>query len=45
MSPPPFPLQPRGADPGLDRLRVGLRIVALVLLTLVSLAALPWVNF
>lgn len=42
MSPPPFPLQPQGCDPGLDRLRAGLRVLA-VLLTLASLAALPLV--
>ena len=45
MLPPPFPLQPQGSDPGLDRLRAGLRIVAAVLLTLASLAALPLVTF
>ena len=42
MLPPPFPLQPRGADPGLDRLRARLRVVA-ALLTLASIAALPLV--
>lgn len=42
MSPPPFPLQPQGSDPGLDRLRARLRTVAAVLM-LASLAALPWV--
>lgn len=45
MLPPPFPLQPRGADPGLDRLRTGLRIAVAVLLTLASLAALPLASF
>ena len=42
MLPPPFPVQPQGADPGLDRLRARLRIFA-VLLTLAGLAALPLV--
>ena len=42
MLPPPFPVQPQGADPALDRLRARLRIFA-VLLTLASLAALPLV--
>ena len=45
MLPPPFPLQPQGSDPGLDRVRAGLRIVAAVLLTLASIAALPLVTF
>ncbi len=40
MLPPPFPLQPKGADPGLDRFRARLRIFA-AFLTLASLAALP----